>query len=67
MPTYEYKCESQPEDQEHRYKEVRSITAAEPEQLTCKVEGCEAKLMKIFFAPPINFKGGGYSSKGEWQ
>lgn len=67
MPTYEYKCEARPEDQEHRYKETRSITAAEPRKLTCKVKGCGAKLIKIFFAPPINFKGGGFSTKEEWR
>jgi predicted nucleic acid-binding Zn ribbon protein len=58
MPTYEYKCEAQPEDQEHRYIEVRAITAEEPKELICKVEGCGAKLNKVFFAPPIHFGDG---------
>lgn len=58
MPTYEYKCEANPEDKEHRYLEVRSITAEEPAELICKVDGCNAKLLKVFFPPPIKFGDG---------
>ena len=58
MPTYEYKCETHPEDKEHRYIEVRAITADEPADLICRVEGCDAKLLKIFTAPPIKFGNG---------
>jgi len=55
MPTYVYKCEEQPEDKNHEYKETRRITDDEPEKLICKVEGCNGRLIKVFFAPPIQF------------
>lgn len=58
MPTYVYKCEKHPDDETHGYKEVRAITADEPQDLICKVEGCGAKLLKVFFAPPIKFGDG---------
>lgn len=58
MPTYEYKCLDNPDNKEHRYLEVRSITADEPADLICKVDGCGAKLLKIFNAPPIKFGNG---------
>ncbi len=58
MPTYEYKCETKPDDKEHRYLEVRPITSEESKGLICKVDGCGAKLLKIFNAPPIKFGNG---------
>lgn len=63
MPTYKYKCENNPE---HLYEEVRSMTADEPD-LICTVEGCDGKMLRIFFAPPIEFKGGGWSTKDNWR
>lgn len=67
MPTYEYKCSEHPDDPEHRYEEFRNISSSEPENLICKVEGCGAKLTRVFSAPPINFKGGGFSTNKEWR
>jgi len=64
MPTYEYKC---PENPEHRYQEVRSISSDEPKDLICVEEGCEGKLMRVFNAPPINFKGSGFSTNQSWR
>ena len=63
MPTYEYKCEN---NSEHVYKHVRSVNDSEPE-LICTVEGCDGKMIRIFNAPPINFKGGGWSTKDNWR
>jgi predicted nucleic acid-binding Zn ribbon protein len=64
VPTYKYKCSENPE---HLYKEFRNISDPTPENPICKVEGCGAKLLRIFTAPPINFKGGGYSTNKEWR
>lgn len=58
MPTYVYKCENKPDDETHRYEESRAITAEEPENLICKIEGCDGRLLKVFFAPPIKFGDG---------
>lgn len=63
MPTYEFKCDLNPE---HRYVEVRGIT--EPStRSTCAEEGCEGKLLRVFSAPPINFKGTGFSTGKNWR
>lgn len=57
MPTYEYKC---PEG--HTYSEVRSINSEETEK---QCSECGKPLRKIFSAPPITFKGGGFhATKG---
>lgn len=64
MPTYQYKCNL---NSEHTYSEVRAITAEEPDQLICNVDGCDGKLIKVFGAPAINFKGGGWSTKESWR
>lgn len=52
MATYEYKC---PEG--HLYTEVRSMLEDE-KQKDCAE--CGKPLRKIFSAPPITFKGGGF-------
>jgi putative FmdB family regulatory protein len=67
MPTYQYKCENQPDDAEHRHNEVRSMSDPEPENSICKVEGCGGKLIRIFNAPPIQFKGMGFSTNKSWR
>jgi len=59
MPTYEYKCSENPE---HKYEEVRNINDSATRTI-CNVDGCEGKLMRVFSAPPIQFKGSGFSSK----
>jgi predicted nucleic acid-binding Zn ribbon protein len=38
-----------------------------PQDLICKFEGCGAKLIRIFKAPPIEFKGGGFSTNNPWR
>jgi predicted nucleic acid-binding Zn ribbon protein len=63
MPTYEYKCEN---NAEHIQKDIRSITAEEP-TLICTIEECAGKMIRIFNAPPIEFKGGGWSTKESWR
>ena len=67
MPTYEYKCEDHPEDKDHLYSEERNMTDPSPENLICKVDGCGAKLIRIFNAPPIQFKGMGFSTNQSWR
>ena len=58
MPTYDYKCSENPE---HTYQEVKSIN--DPEwATTCAADGCGGKLIRVFGAPPIMFKGSGFSS-----
>lgn len=64
MPTYKYKCSN---DDEHTQTEVRSITAPEPEDLICAEEGCGGTMKKVFGAPNIEFKGGGWSTKETWR
>jgi predicted nucleic acid-binding Zn ribbon protein len=59
MPSYEYKCVENPE---HKYVEVRGIND-EQKQSTCIIEGCSGKLSRVFSAPPISFKGSGFSTK----
>lgn len=56
MPTYEYKCEL---DHAHKYVEIRGITEAATRE-TCAEEGCQGKLLRVFSAPPITFKGTGF-------
>jgi predicted nucleic acid-binding Zn ribbon protein len=56
MPTYEFKCELVPE---HKYVEVRGITESSTRS-TCAEEGCEGRLLRVFSAPPITFKGSGF-------
>jgi putative FmdB family regulatory protein len=58
MPTYEYKCS---ENSEHKYSEERGMSE-DQKQLTCVSEGCSGKLQRVFNAPPISFKGGGFST-----
>ena len=67
MPTYQYKCENNPEDSAHKYEEVRHMSDPEPEKLICKVEGCDGRLERIFNAPPIQFKGMGFSTNKSWR
>lgn len=57
MPTYQYIC---PEC-ESEHLEERSITEKEKE-LTCAADGCGGILNRVFTAPPIQFKGSGFSS-----
>jgi putative FmdB family regulatory protein len=59
MPTYEYKCS---ENSEHKYSEERGMTE-DQKQLTCISESCDGTLQRVFTAPPITFKGGGFSTK----
>ena len=61
--TYEYKCSV---NSEHRLLVVRSITAGEPETQSCAEEGCDGKLSRVFHAPKINLKGGGFSTNKDW-
>jgi putative FmdB family regulatory protein len=56
MPTYEYKC-----DNGHPYSEVRSISE-DDKVSTCKEPECELQLKRVFTAPPISFKGGGFAT-----
>lgn len=67
MATYDYKCSEHPEDMEHRYSEDRSMNDPSPQDLICKFKGCDAKLIRIFTAPPIQFKGGGYNTSKPWR
>lgn len=55
MPVYEYVCE-----EGHTYSETRGITEDQVRS-TCAEEGCDAKLKRVFSAPPITFKGTGFS------
>lgn len=59
MPTYEYKCSESPD---HKYEEIRGINDQQ-QQTICVANGCEGKLIRVFSAPPIQFKGSGFSSK----
>lgn len=63
MPTYEYRCS---ENEAHKYTEIRSINA-ELSRSTCAEEGCEGRLIRIYNAPPINFKGAGFSTSKNWR
>lgn len=60
--TYDYKCSENPE---HTYSESRSMTE-EQKQLICVVDGCEGRLVRVFSAPKINFKGGGFGTNKDW-
>jgi putative FmdB family regulatory protein len=57
MPTYEYVCETC----DKSYIENRSINEAQKQE-TCAADGCEGRLKRVFSAPPIQFKGTGFSS-----
>lgn len=58
MPTYNYKCEKNPK---HVYSENRGMN--EPDKVsTCAEKDCDGKLIRVFGAPPIMFKGTGFSS-----
>lgn len=59
MPTYEYKCDINPE---HKFVEVRGITESQSTD-TCAEKGCKGKLLRVFSAPPISFKGTGFQHK----
>ena len=56
MPTYEYKCNT---NTEHRYVEIRGITQNATRE-TCAEDGCSGRLLRVFSAPPITFKGSGF-------
>ena len=56
MPTYEYKCK----DKQHLYTEIRGISDSQSRD-TCPEPNCGSPLMRIFAAPPITFKGSGFS------
>jgi putative FmdB family regulatory protein len=56
MPTYEYKCGNG-----HTYLEVRGLTEDSKVSI-CEEDGCGLELKRVFTAPPINFKGTGYST-----
>ena len=56
MPTYEYRCNENPE---HIFVEVRGMDDA-PSRDTCDRPGCQGRLIRVFSAPPITFKGGGF-------
>lgn len=57
MPTYLYVCEAEG----HPYEEVRGMTENQ-KQLTCAEPGCDAKLVRKFTAPSIEFKGTGFNA-----
>jgi predicted nucleic acid-binding Zn ribbon protein len=38
----------------------------EQQQITCVEKGCKGKLLRVFSAPKINFKGGGFSTNKDW-
>ena len=57
MPTDQYICPKC----ELEHLEERSITEKEKE-LTCAAKGCGGNLKRVFTAPPIQFKGSGFSS-----
>lgn len=59
---YDYKCSENPE---HLYSESRGMDE-EQKQLTCAEDGCEGKLLRVFSAPKISFKGGDFSTKKTW-
>jgi putative FmdB family regulatory protein len=59
MPTYDYKCSK---NSEHTFSEIREMSASS-EISICQEKGCKGKLMRVFSAPPISFKGGGFSSR----
>jgi putative FmdB family regulatory protein len=57
MPTYEYVCEKC----NGAYEETRGMNE-EQKETTCAADGCGGNLKRIFAAPPIQFKGTGFSS-----
>jgi predicted nucleic acid-binding Zn ribbon protein len=60
--TYDYKCSENPE---HLYSESRGMNE-EQKQTTCAEKGCNGRLVRVFSAPKINFKGGGYGTNKDW-
>jgi putative FmdB family regulatory protein len=57
MATYEYKCPVG-----HIYTEVRSMTE-EQRRTTCPKPDCSGKLVRVFSAPPVTFKGTGFHTR----
>jgi len=57
MPTYSYICENG-----HKYEEIRSMTE-NLQKTTCAETPCGTTLKRVFSAPPITFKGGGFHAK----
>jgi putative FmdB family regulatory protein len=55
LPTYQYVCKKG-----HPYEEIRSMTE-DQRRKTCVNKGCGTKLSRVFSAPPITFKGAGFS------
>ena len=58
MPTYDFYCSV---NKDHKYTEVRGMNDPQT-RTTCTEDGCEGTLMRVFSAPPITFKGTGFSS-----
>lgn len=54
MATYEYICEDQ-----HVTVEVRGMTE---DQVVSECELCGKEIKRLFTAPPIQFKGSGFST-----
>jgi putative FmdB family regulatory protein len=59
MPTYEYRCNENPD---HKYVEIRGINE-DASRDTCDRTGCQGRLIRVFSAPPITFKGTGFHAK----
>lgn len=59
MPTYEYVCNK---NAEHKFVENRGMSE-EASRSTCAEKGCNGRLVRVFSAPPITFKGSGFSAK----
>jgi putative FmdB family regulatory protein len=51
MPTYEYRCEAG-----HKYEKRESFSA--PARQKC--QKCGKPALRVIFAPPVVFKGGGF-------
>jgi putative FmdB family regulatory protein len=58
MATYEYKCENHG----HTYTEVRPMSE-EQKRTTCVKPDCSSKLVRVFSAPPVTFKGTGFHTR----
>jgi putative FmdB family regulatory protein len=56
MPTYSYKCKNEG----HPYEEIRGML---DEQIESSCPICGSELVRVFSAPPVNFKGLGFNSK----
>ena len=57
MASYDYVCETYKKP----YTEHRGMNEPQKQQ-TCVEDTCEGKLLRVFNAPPITFKGSGFSS-----